>query len=124
MADRLAALLQSTTLNGIDFVEIVDDAQMSLVVHFVNAVAVQGTLVGTAPVTITGGETVDAVPVDTISEPADWSVDEDGRPLLSLTTPFPGDFSTYLLAIASPVLDHYYATAEFSFKARCRQARP
>ena len=116
MADRLAALLESTTFNGIDFVEIANDAQTALVVHFVNAVTVQGSLVGANPVTITGGETVASVPVDQISEPADWSVDEDGRPLLTLTTPFPGDFSSYTLAIASPVLDPYYAATAFQLQ--------
>ena len=116
MADRLAALLESTTFNGIDFVEIANDAQTALVVHFVNAVTVQGSLVGANPVTITGGETVAGVPVDQISEPADWSVDEDGRPLLTLTTPFPGDFSSYTLAIASPVLDPYYAATAFQLQ--------
>jgi len=40
MTDRLAALLASTTLNGIDFVEIADDAQTALVVHFLNTVPV------------------------------------------------------------------------------------
>lgn len=119
MADRLAVLLESTTLNGIDFVEVAADDQTRLVVHFLNAVAVIGTLTGTTPVTISGGESPPAVPVGPITAPGDWSVDDDDRPLLTLTTPFAGDFSFYALAISSPVLDPYYATARFSFKARC-----
>lgn len=119
MADRLAALLASTTLNGIDFVEVATDDQTRLVVHFLNTVTVDGTLTGATPVTISGGESVAVVPVAPISSPGDWSVDDDGRPLLALTTPFAGNFSFYELAIASTVLDPYYATARFSFKARC-----
>lgn len=119
MADRLAALLASASFNGIDFVEIADDAQTALVVHFLNAVPVAGSLAGAAPVTITGGESVPTVPVLPVAEPADWSVDDAGRPLLRLRTAFPGDFSTYRLRIAAGVLDPYYAEAPFSFKARC-----
>src|SRR5690349_16954344 len=119
MPDRLAALLASTTLNGIDFVDVVSADQTQLVVHFLNAVPVDGTLVGAHPVTITGGESVREVPVGPISSPGDWSVDDDDRPLLHLGTAFAGDFSFYELAIASPALDAYFATVRFSFKARC-----
>jgi hypothetical protein len=118
MADRLAAILASTTLNGIDFVEIASDDQTELVVHFLNEVTVDGTLQGSAPVTITGGETVPIVPVDPVAA-ADWSVDDEGRPLLHLATPFAGDFSPYELAIESSALDPFYASVRFSFKARC-----
>jgi len=119
MTDRLAALLASTTLNGIDFVEIADEAQTALVVHFLNTVEVSGTLTGTNPVTITGGESVPTVPPSPIATPGDWAVDDDGRPLLKLTVPYPGDFSIYQLSIASTVLDPYYASVPLNFKARC-----
>ncbi len=44
--DRLSKLLDpgNTTLNGIDFVEIASYAQTTLRVHFLNAVALEGTL--------------------------------------------------------------------------------
>jgi hypothetical protein len=119
MTDRLAALLASTTLNGIDFVEIADDTQTALKVHFLNPVTVSGTLIGANPVTITGGESVPTVPPDPIATPGDWSVDDDGRPVLSLTVPYTGDFSIYQLSIASSVLDSYYASVSLNFKARC-----
>jgi len=118
MPDRLGDLIRSTALNGIDFVEIASVDQTSLRVHFLNAVSVQGTLVGTAPVTITGGESTPTVPVLPIAA-TDWGVDDDGRPLLSLHTPFPGDFSFYRLRIDSQVLDSYYSSVAFSFKAGC-----
>ncbi|TQF68272.1 hypothetical protein FK531_14285 [Rhodococcus spelaei] len=118
MPDRLTDLIASTTFNGIDFVEIANPGQTRLVVHFLNQVPVQGTLTGTAPITIADGDTVPAVPVAPIS-PADWTVDDDGRPLLALATAYPGDFSTYTLTIASTVLDRYFAAIAFTFKAGC-----
>jgi hypothetical protein len=120
MPDRLSHLLASTntTLNGIDFVEITAPDQKSLRVHFLNTVAVDGTLADTNPVTITGGESVPSVPVQPITA-TDWGFDDDGRPTLDLHTPFPGDFSRYALHIDSTALDAYYASATFSFKAGC-----
>src|SRR4051794_20897393 len=118
MADRLAAILASTTLNGIDFVEVASDDQTHLVVHFLNDVAVAGTLSGPAPVRIGGGEAIASVPIAPVTA-GDWTTDDAGRPLLSLTTTFVGDFSTYLLSIESTILDPYYARVPFSFKARC-----
>jgi hypothetical protein len=56
MPNRLAQLIASTTLNGIDFVEIINVDQTGLRVHFLNQVLVAGSLTGGAPVTITGGE--------------------------------------------------------------------
>lgn len=116
MPDRLAALLASTTLNGIDFVEILTPDQQSLRVHFLNAVTVEGTLVGS--ITITGGESVPEVPVTAIT-PASWAVDDAGRPTLDLQTPFRGDFSFYSMHIPSTALDPYYASVRFTFKAGC-----
>ncbi|HEX8082159.1 MAG TPA: baseplate J/gp47 family protein [Jatrophihabitans sp.] len=118
MPDRLADLLASPTLNGIDFVEITSAAQTSLRVHFLNTVAVQATLAATNPITITGGESVPSVPVLPLTA-ADWGADDAGRPTLELRTPFPGDFSFYRLSIASTALDSFYSSARFSFKAGC-----
>ena len=116
MPDRLADLIASPTLNGIDFVEITRADQTGLRVHFLNAVAVSGT----SPASHdhrwrSRRPTVPVLPFVA----ADWGVDDEGRPLLDLRTPFPGDFSFYRLAIASPVLDSYFASARFSFKAGC-----
>jgi hypothetical protein len=116
--DRLALLLASTTLNGIDFVEVHCQDETHPVVHFLNTVPVEGTLTVPQQITISGGESVPAVPVQPVG-PGDWSFDEDGRPLLRLTTPYAGDFSTYQLSIGSGALDPYYARASFSFKAEC-----
>ncbi|MDQ1720919.1 MAG: hypothetical protein QOI26_653 [Pseudonocardiales bacterium] len=118
MPDRLADLIASTTLNGIDFVEITSADQTSLRVHFLNTVAVDRTLAATNPITITGGESVRAVPVGPLAA-TDWGLDDAGRPTLDLRTPFPGDFSFYRLTVKSTALDSFYASARFSFKAGC-----
>ena len=75
MPGRLADLIASTAYNGIDFVEIASADQTGLVVHFLNAVTVEGTLTGTAPVQITGGGSVPAVPVLPAAA-ADWGADD------------------------------------------------
>jgi Baseplate J-like protein len=118
MPDRLADLIASNALNGIDFIEIANPEQTWLRVHFLNTVAVDTTLAPINPITIAGGESVPSVPVLAIAA-TDWSVDEQGRPLLSLHTPFRGDFSFYRLTISSFVLDPYYASVSFTFKAGC-----
>jgi hypothetical protein len=118
MPDRLAALRASTTLNGIDFVEITAADQRSLRVHFLNTVTVASTLAATSPITVTGGGSVPSVPVGPVAA-TDWGADDEGRPTLDLHTPFPGDFSFYVLHIESSALDAYYASARFTFKAGC-----
>src|SRR4051794_14660690 len=118
MPDRLAAVVASATLNGIDFVEITRPDQTGLRIHFLNAVPVAGSLAALDPVTITGGDTVAQVPVLPVAA-TDWSLDDQGRPMLALRTPLRGDFSIYRLTIDSPVLDPFYATADFTFKAGC-----
>ena len=53
--DRRGALVASTTLNGIDFVEIAAPDEKTLRAHFVNPVTVLGSITA---VRITGGETI------------------------------------------------------------------
>jgi hypothetical protein len=114
--DRVQALLQSTTLNGIDFVEIVSSDQMTLRVHFLTTVALMGSV--TNP-TITGGETIPTVSVPAIDDTKDWSTDVEGRPVLTLRVAGPGDFSIYTLTLTSNSLDAFFSSAKFSFKALC-----
>src|SRR4051794_26217110 len=80
--DRLEKLLESSVLNGIDFVEIADATQRVLKVHFLNGVLLQGNITAAS---ITGGETIPSVEVEPIAN-TDWSFDPDGRPLLTLRT--------------------------------------
>jgi len=121
--DRRAKVLVSQVVNGIDFVEIANQAQTLMRVHFLNAVAVEGAI-GTP--TITGGETIPTVPVLPIL-PSDWGWD-DGHVVLTLRVAAPGDFSTYTLTLPgltgqspppSTKLDPFFDHVAFSFKAGC-----
>lgn len=125
--DRRQLLLQAgATVNGIDYVEVGAD-QVTLTVHFVNRVPLYDPTAtppvdafsAPVPVTITGGEVVPTVPVDPIDPGSALTEDTAGRPVLTLTVPAPGDFSTYRLSIDSPLLDPFFASAPFSFKANC-----
>ena len=116
--DRRQLLLASGTMvNGIDYIG-VGPGQRRLTVHFLNTVTVQGSLSGSSPVTITGGEVVTGIEVRPIDETTDWSADGQGRPVLALTLTAPGDFSAYRLAIASSKLDPFFKQAPFRFTAR------
>jgi hypothetical protein len=114
--DRRAAVLGSSTFNGIDFVTIANSTQTRLQVHFINAVAVEGSLA--KPPAITGGESITTIDVLPIRQ-GDWGWDE-GHVVLTLRVAAPGDFSAYTLTLASPVLDAFFASVPFSFKAGCR----
>ncbi|HTL34341.1 MAG TPA: hypothetical protein VL326_14540 [Kofleriaceae bacterium] len=119
--DRRGALEAQTHLNGIDFVEVLDDTETRLRVHFINKQPDKTTL-ATAIVsaTITGGDTIPVIAVRPLSA-TDWGVDSENRPWLDVAVPAPGDFSTYTLRLTSSaaVLDRYFDHAGFSFKARC-----
>jgi len=114
--DRRALLFTSVAYNGIDFIEIANDAQTELRVHFLNGVELSGTL--TATPTITGGETIPTVAVQAIDNATDWRLDGNDL-VLSLKVLAPGDFSNYSLTIQSPKLDPFFSQVAFSFKARC-----
>lgn len=115
--DRLALLLDpaNTTLNGIDYVEIASADERTLRVHFLKDVPQAISVVG---VSITGGEEIPTVPLEPIAA-GDWSLDAEGRPVLTLHARAHGDFSTYTLALASDALDPYFASTRFTFKAGC-----
>ena len=115
--DRFTELLKSTTLNGIDFVEVDPGDPAILRVHFLNAVSVATP--GIAAI-ITGGDRIPSVTVATIDNATDWSIDADGRPLLTLHLGGQGDFSDYTLSITGAPLDIFYASTRFSFKALAR----
>lgn len=120
--DRLNQLLNpaNTTLNGIDYVEIAGADQTTLRVRFLNANPVATSITG-APftVTITGGAKIPEAPVLPIQDPADWSVDVAGRPVLTLRVAAPGDFSIYTLTLTGAAMDLYFNHVPFSFKALC-----
>jgi hypothetical protein len=116
--DRLAALLDpaNTRFNGIDFVEVASTDQKNLRVHFLNTVAMKGTVTA---VSITGGESIPTVTVNPINDATDWALNTAGHPLLTLSVPAPGDFSFYTLTLTSNVLDNFFSHVSFTFKANC-----
>jgi hypothetical protein len=113
--DRRGRLLESTVSNGIDFVE-VDTDHITLFVHFLNTVVLTATVTNA---TIGGGETIATIAVPPVDDATDWSLDSAGRPKLRLRPAAGGDFSIYTLALTSTLLDPFFATSEFSFKAGC-----
>jgi hypothetical protein len=118
--DRRSAVSLSTTLNGIDFVEVAAPDQQTLRVHFLSKCALLGKI---DRAEVTGGEALPRVAVKSIQDPADWGTDAEGRPLLTLHAVVPGDFSEYTLTLFPKVppgpLDPFFDHAQFSFKALC-----
>jgi hypothetical protein len=114
--NRIQFLLQSTSLNGVDFVEVPNPGQPILRVHFLTTLALAGSI---ANPLITGGETIPNIAVNPIDDTTDWSVDPEGRPILRLITQAIGDFSYYTLTLTSAKLDLYYSTTTFSFHPNC-----
>jgi hypothetical protein len=112
---RQLLLAPGAVLNGIDYIDS-GPGPTRLSVHFLNTVVVRGSLSGSRPVTIIGGELVTGIAVNPIDETAAWSADSQGRPVLALTVTAPGDFSTYRLAISSTKLDPFFGQAPFMFK--------
>lgn len=118
--DRLRLLLESITLNGIDFVEVVaGSGQTALRVHFLKTTPALKNLVTAA--TITGGDAIPSVTVSPI-DAADWSVDQS---TVTLHVAAPGDFSLYTLTLEGPSseppppLDPQFDHVLFTFKAGC-----
>ncbi|MBM4318414.1 MAG: hypothetical protein FJ125_00270 [Deltaproteobacteria bacterium] len=116
--NRRDALSGQTDYNGIDFVEIANEQQTELLVHFLNEnPGLAGRITGAR---IHGGETIPEVEVHPIAA-GDFGLDAAGRPLLTLHVAAPGDFSIYTLTLEHDgVLDPYLDHTAFSFKAGCR----
>ncbi|KIG17902.1 hypothetical protein DB30_02525 [Enhygromyxa salina] len=126
--DRLTLLCAQTELTGIDFVEVVDPADQTVLrVWFLLAPDTLDVpwVAGVLPVAYdatklriwapTGGTKLAEA---TITQ-AQWK-ELGGRVYLEITVAEPGDFSTYKLEITDPdFLDWHYHTAEFSFKQAC-----
>ena len=118
--NRSSELRASTTLNGVDFVELDAVDPTLLRVHFFNTVEIKPVPSPGLTATVDGGDSIPTVPVAPIVEATDWSKDLSGRPVLSLRVPTVGDFSDYRLTLeGSPLLDRMFRSATFSFKAFC-----
>jgi hypothetical protein len=123
---RRGLIAESTTLNGIDYVEVVTTPpaidETVLLVYFLEkdqtVAGAQTSLdnllvaIAAAPqeVTIQGGVRIKGIQVTGVTV-------ESGHLRVSVSQP--GDFSQYTLAISDPGLDQAYAQVIFSFKAGC-----
>jgi hypothetical protein len=123
---RRGLVAKSTTLNGIDYVEVVTappaEDEMVLQVFFLQkdqtVPGAQASLdnllaaIAAAPqeVQIEGGVRIKGIKVTAVSV-------ENGH--LRVSVDQPGDFSLYTLSIRDPGLDDAYAQVAFSFKAGC-----
>src|SRR5579871_4764071 len=111
--DRLIAVANSSSFNGVDFIEVASPTE--LVVHFLNAISVN---TPTPTATITGGDSITNIALKSI-QPGDWGADANKRILLHLHASATGDFSRYTLTLAGPAIDLILGTSTFSFKAFC-----
>jgi hypothetical protein len=114
--NRLQLVIESTTVNGIDFIELKAVDATTLYVHFLNPVNVN---VPGITAVISGGDRITGITVGPIQSGSGWTVDANGNPILALQVSAPGDFSTYTLTISGALLDPMYASARFSFKVLC-----
>ena len=114
--NRLQLVIASTTVNGIDFIELPAVDATTLYVHFLNAVNVN---IPGLVATISGGDRITGINVAPIQAASGWSVDANGNPILAVTVSTPGDFSTYTLTLTGAPLDPMYQSAPFSFKVLC-----
>lgn len=118
--DRIEALRAQNAVTGIDFVH-VELNQTTLDVFFLNdPLALSVPFEDPYPASRlrifspSGGDSTPEVPVLS----AGFAV-RDGRNVLRLQTPFPGDFSRYRLRIEDPRVDPFYNGVSFTFKANC-----
>jgi hypothetical protein len=120
---RTEAVRDASTLNGIDYLEVLP-GQTQLEVHFLHPLPGQpggvpggGATLNRSRVVVEGGDRVRGLTVTTTSTAAE---------VFTVTVSAPGDFSTYLLRLVDPVtgaaptgFDPRLSQISFSFKAGC-----
>jgi hypothetical protein len=121
--DRVNVLRASTTLTGIDFIQVAA-SQTELLVFLqhdvlpapvANALA----LLGPDDIRITGEGQVDPPHVLVIKNVVPFPPPVDGRAVLRLLVDRPGGFGYYRLRFDSTAIDPYFNNVRFSFKAAC-----
>jgi membrane-associated protease RseP (regulator of RpoE activity) len=90
--NRLQLVIESTIVNGIDFIELKAVDATTLYIHFLNAVNVN---VAGIAASITGGDRITGIAVSPIQAASGWTVDANGNPILAVNVSTAGDFSTY-----------------------------
>lgn len=123
VADRVELLRASTTLTGIDFIQVAP-TQTELVVFLQHdtlpaAVATALAALTASDITITGEGQVDPHRVTVLKNVSPLPGPVDGRAVLRILVAEPGGFGHYRLKLDTPVIDPYYNDLRFSFKADC-----
>lgn len=127
--DRRSQVETSSTVVGIDFVEVDPTTQTTLTVYFIGSPDGSGkfgTIVDEADwdgeVRIESASSSSTVPTVEVTS-AKWSVDGTTCTLV-ITTETPGDFSYYTLTLVDSAttsrIDPYYNGVSFRFQAGCR----
>jgi hypothetical protein len=133
--DRLTLLLEQSAVTGIDFVQVVDPADQTVlrVFFLLNPDELDDPIVNTAdlPVnaltdtvtiqSISGGERLAEVPVVRTTY-KQVLLNGETRTVLEIQTAEPGDFSIYRLTIVDKPkerIDRFFNAVEFSFKQGC-----
>jgi hypothetical protein len=121
--DRADVLRASTTLTGIDFIQVAP-SQTELVVFLQHdtlpaAVANALALLGPDDIRITGIGQVDPPLVRVLTNVVPLPPPVDGRAVLRLLVDRPGGFGDYRLKLDSSAIDPYFNDVRFSFKAAC-----
>ena len=119
--DRRSRLLTDHSVIGIDYLYVDTATQTALDVHFISApsAAQQAALTaGLVSITATLGDAASVAVVSIEFPPVPGDV------VLRVHTATPGTFTRYTMHIADPIappqlLDPYFASIEFSFKAGC-----
>jgi hypothetical protein len=122
--DRVALIRASTTLTGLDFVQVsLDQLQLFVFIHHLATdmvPALAATLATIAPGDVTIHATSQVapaiVPVTLHTSPL---LAVNGRLALRFTVAMPGGFGHYKLRIAHAAIDPYFNDIAFSFKANC-----
>jgi hypothetical protein len=120
---RTEAVRDATTVNGIDFLEVLA-GQTTLELHFLHPLPGQtgglpssGTVLNRTHLVVEGGDRVRDIRVQSMSASGE---------VLTVTVSGPGDFSTYTVRLVDPVtgeapggFDPRLSEVDFSFKAGC-----
>ena len=121
--DRVDVLRASSTLTGIDFIQVAA-SQTELVVflqHDALPAAIDAALAAlpAASISIFAEGQVEPARVKVLGNTSPLPAPVDGRAVMRLQLEMPGGFGFYRLHLDTPVIDPYYNDIRFSFKAAC-----
>ena len=121
--DRADQLRASTTLTGVDFIQVSPD-QLTLTIflqHDTLPAGLAATLAAIAPADIHIIADGPAAPslVKVLQNVSPLPPPVDGRAVMQLVVEAPGGFGFYRLRIDSPAIDPFFNSIRFTFKAGC-----